>query len=356
MQIVDADGHVAEGASLARAAMQRFPEHITLRTDGRPSLLVEGRRYPTDDGPGAGCPPEHGLSVAEGIRHSTMEGVLADATRDHIDLMVLYPSFGLCAPSIEDPSFAADFCRMYNRWIADYCAPSGGRLYGVAVAPVEHGKVAIDVMREAKDLGLVATMIPPALKKRNLDHPDLDPFYAAACDLDMSLGVHGAPGIHLPKIGVDRFDNYIQVHCISFPFDQMTAMTALVSGGVFDRHPKLRVAFLEAGVGWVPYFVDRMHEHYEKRGDWIPNGWKRDPEEYVEAGNVWVSCEPDEPILPGVIDVLGDDFIMFASDYPHWDGEWPESTHGLRTRTDIGDAARAKIAGANARRFYRIDH
>ena len=76
----------------------------------------------------------------------------------------------------------------------------------------------------------------------------------------MPLGIHGAPGIHLPKIGVDRFTNYIQVHCISFPFDQMTAMTALVSGGVFDRHPQLRVAFLEAGVGWVPFFIDRLHE------------------------------------------------------------------------------------------------
>ena len=89
-----------------------------------------------------------------------------------------------------------------------------------------------------------------------------------AADLDVALGFHGAPGVHLPKIGVDRFTNYIQVHCVSFPFDQMTAMTSLVSGGVFDRHPKLRVAFLEAGVSWVPYFMDRMHEHWEKRGDW----------------------------------------------------------------------------------------
>jgi predicted TIM-barrel fold metal-dependent hydrolase len=197
-------------------------------------------------------------------------------------------------------------------------------------------------------------MIPPALKKRNLDHPDLDPFYAAAVDLDMPLGVHGAPGIHLPKIGVDRFTNYIQVHCISFPFDQMTAMTALISGGVFDRHPKLKVAFLEAGVGWVPYFIDRMHEHYEKRGDWIPNGWKRDPREYVEAGNVWVSCEPEEPILPAVAQIIGSDFIMYASDYPHWDASWPESTKPLRERKDISDEVRAKIAGANARRFYGL--
>jgi predicted TIM-barrel fold metal-dependent hydrolase len=134
----------------------------------------------------------------------------------------------------------------------------------------------------------------------------------------------------------------------------MTAMTAMVSGGVFDRHPRLRVAFLEAGVGWVPYFIDRMHEHFEKRGDWIPNGWQRDPRNYLEAGNIWVSCEPEEPILPGVIDVLGDAFILYASDYPHWDGDWPESTKHLRSRSDISDQARLRIGGENAIRFYGL--
>jgi predicted TIM-barrel fold metal-dependent hydrolase len=318
-------------------------------------LVIEGRNYPEAEGPGAGCPREHGLSTADGIDYSSAEGVLGDADRDQIDTMVLYPSLGLCAPTLEDPDFAAGFARLYNRWIADYCAASNGRLRGIAVTPIEHGEVAIDVMREAKDLGLVATHIPPALKTRNLDHPDLDRFYAAAEDLDMPLGIHGAPGMHLPKVGVDRFTNYIQVHCISFPFDQMTAMTAMISGGVFDRHPGLRVAFLEAGVGWVPFFIDRLHEHFEKRGHWIDNGWQRDPLEYLAAGNIWTTCEPEEPILPGVIDVLGDDFIMFASDYPHWDGEWPESTKHLRTRPDISEETRAKIGGLNAKKFYALN-
>ena len=217
MQIIDADGHVAEGPSLAVEAMRRWPEHITPRADGR-ALVIEGRNYPEADGPGAGCPREHGLSTADGIDYSSAEGVLGDADRDQIDTMVLYPSLGLCAPTLEDPEFAAGFARLYNQWIADYCASSNGRLRGIAVTPIEHGEVAIDVMREAKDLGLVATHIPPALKTRNLDHPDLDRFYAAAVELDMPLGIHGAPGMHLPKVGVDRFTNYIQVHCISFPF------------------------------------------------------------------------------------------------------------------------------------------
>jgi predicted TIM-barrel fold metal-dependent hydrolase len=352
MQIIDADGHVAEARELIGETMQRWPEHVTIGEGGKPHLRIEGRRYPEPHGPGAGCPPEHGLNPDANAR--TVEGVLADADTDHIDTMVLYPSFGLCAPSLEDPEFAAGFARLYNEWIAAYCATGEGRLYGVAVAPVEYVDEAIKIAHEAKELGLVGLMVPPALKTRNLDHPDLDPLYDAATDLDLPLGIHGAPGIHLPKIGVDRFDNYIQVHCISFPFDQMTAMTALVSGGVFDRHPDLRVAFLESGVGWVPYFIDRMHEHYEKRGDWIPNGWRKEPQEYLEAGNIFVSCEPEEPILPGVIEVLGDDFIMYASDYPHWDAAWPESTQELRTRTDISDASRAKVAGENARRLYRL--
>ena len=138
MRIVDADGHVAEGATLALEAMQRWPQLITLRTDGRPSLKIEGRHYPEDRARrrlSAGARAERG----DGINWSSAEGVLGDADRDHIDTMVLYPSFGLCAPSIENPEFAAGFARLYNGWIADYCRPTSGRLRGVAVTPIEHG-------------------------------------------------------------------------------------------------------------------------------------------------------------------------------------------------------------------------
>ena len=354
LHIVDADAHVVEARELVGKCLQRWPEAFQLEAGTPPAVLVEGRHYPEASGPGAGCPPEHGLSKVDGINPWTAEGVLADATRDHIDTMVFYPSFGLCAPSIVDRHVAAGFCRLYNEWLADWCRRGNGRFHGVALVPFEYTGEAIEVLREAKQLGLVAAMIPPACRTRNLDHPDFDPFYQAAAGLDLALGVHGAPGIHLPKIGVDRFDNYIQVHCLSFPFDQMTAMNAMVSGGVFDRHPELRVAYLESGVGWVPYFVDRMHEHYEKRGNWIRGGWQRDPREYVARGNVWVSCESEEPILPAVVEILGADFILYASDYPHWDSDWPESTRPLRERKDLDEDARAKIAGGNARRFYRL--
>jgi predicted TIM-barrel fold metal-dependent hydrolase len=321
--------------------------------DGTPVFVIEGRRYPESTGPGAGCPPQHGLSTAVGDPFSA-GGVLADADRERIDRMVLFPSLALGVGGYVDLAFAGEFARLYNQWIADYCRPSGGRLLPVAIVPLEDVAASVAIVREARAAGCVAVMIPPALRTQNLDHPDLEPFYAAATDLDLGVAIHGAPGVHLPKIGVDRFSNYIQVHCVSFPFDQMTAMTALLSGGVLDRHPRLRVAFLESGVSWVPYFLDRLYEHFEKRADWIPNGWQRAPHEYVDAGQVFVSCEPGETLLPATVEALGADFILYASDYPHWDSEFPESTALLRARSELSEEDRAKILGANARRFFGL--
>ena len=91
-------------------------------------MLTEGRRYPEDTGPGAGCPPEHGLSTAAGINPFTPDGMLADADRDGIDQMVFFPSFGLRAPSIESRSLAVGFAELYNEWIADWCRRGNGTL------------------------------------------------------------------------------------------------------------------------------------------------------------------------------------------------------------------------------------
>ncbi len=355
--VVDADAHMIEGTPFAIEALERWPEKVrVVETDGGvPGITIEGRRYPESTGPGAGCPPDWGMNTAEGIDPSTVEGMLRDADREGIDRMVLYPSLGIAIPGFEDPVFGGEIARLYNHFIGDWCRDSDGRLFGVGVVPIEDVDQSVAMLGEIVEKGLVAVMLPPALRDRNLDHPDLDPFYASAAEAGLPLGIHGAPGVHLPKIGVDRFDNYIQVHCISFPFDQMAAMTALVSGGVFERHPSLKVAFLEAGVGWAPYFLERMHEHFEKRGDWIEGGWKRPPREYLERGQIWVSCEPEEAMLPAVVDELGRDFIMYASDYPHWDSDFPESSGPLRERPDIDEATREAILGGNAARLYGLN-
>ena len=355
MRVIDCDAHVIEGRELMLELMQRFPDKLCMSDtpqDGS-ALLIEGRRYPQAFGPGAGCRAEEGMCLDRGANPFSVDGVLQDADKEGIDTMVFFPSAALGLPAYDDQHFAAEVARSYNRWLADYCRQGNGRLYGVALVPIEDVATSIQIMREAKKLGLVATMIPAVLKRRNLDHPDLDPFYSAAEELDMPVGVHGAPGIHLPKLGTERFDNYLQVHCLSFPFDMMVATTALVLGGVLERHPRLRVALLESGVGWVPYFFDRMDEHVEKRGRLTPQ-CKRAPREYLQRGQIYVSCEPEESTVAFAASALGPDFILYASDYPHWDSDFPASTKPLRERTDLSDDVRRRIMSDNGARLYGL--
>ena len=356
LYVVDADAHAVEPLEFFSELLQRFPDHVTLRTDTKLGVLIEGRPYPQYEGPGAGCPPQHGLTTAPGVDPGSVDGVLANADTDGIDEMVLFPSFGLCVPTLEDPVLGAGLARMYNRWASEFCNKSAGRLHGVAVVPIEHGQEAVKVMEEAKDLGLVATSSRPPSRTGISTTPistlSTRPQSPSTCPWVCT----GHRGSTSPRSVLTASTNYIQVHCVSFPFDQMFAMTALVSGGVFDRHPTLRVAFLEAGAGWLPWFVERLGEHYESRGDWIPNGWQRPPAQYVESGNVSVTCEPDEDALPCVVELLGDKCVMFASDYPHWDGAWPRASTELKEHAEgrVAPEALARVAAGNAQLFYNL--
>src|ERR1051326_815212 len=167
VEFVDADAHVVE-AEMAPECLKRWPKEFTFDAANR-QIRTEGRRYPEFEGPGAGCPPEPGLTTSPGGDPYPPEGTLANADVDGIDPMVFYPSFGLRAPSIESRKVAIEFCDFYNEWIAGWCGRGKGRFHGVAVVPLEYVDDAIAVMRKARKLGLVATMVPPALKSTRLN-------------------------------------------------------------------------------------------------------------------------------------------------------------------------------------------
>jgi predicted TIM-barrel fold metal-dependent hydrolase len=162
--------------------------------------------------------------------------------------------------------------------------------------------------------------------------------------------------MNVPLPAADRFANYAQVHCLSFPVDQMVAFTALAMGGVLDRLPTLRVAFLESGTGWVPYFVHRMHEHFEKRPELLP-GLRTDPRELLARGQCFFSFEAEEPMLGPCVEQLGDGWLVYASDYPHWDCDFPGTVTEVRERAAAGGLGAdtiARLLGENARRLYAL--
>jgi len=356
MRVIDADAHVYEDTAAWRALEVARPGWLGFTTSGDQSVYaVEGRPYPIQEGRGVGAPVERATNpdAAEGAWNTTAR--LHDMDTEGIDVQVLYGSFAIGVSTYRDAGLAADVACAYNDWMLDVvCAAAPDRLKAVAVVPFQDVDRAIDELRRAVDMGAVGVTIPPALGDDNLDDPSLLPFFEAATDLDVAVGVHGAPGMHLPLPAAGRFANYAQVHTLSFPVDQMVAFTALAMGGVLDRFPTLRIAFLEAGIGWVPSFVYRMREHYEKQHEILP-GMKSDPRELIERGQCYFSFECEEQLLGEYVEHLGDTSIVYASDYPHWDSDFPGTVDEARARaTPLGSEPVERLLGTNAARLYGI--
>ncbi len=273
-----------------------------------------------------------------------------------IERTVLYPTAGLASGLIQDRDWAVALARAYNDWLHARYMQYSPRLIGMAIVPVQAPAAAAEELRRAvAELGMPGAVLPAVtITDRPYGHPDYAPLLEEANRLGCALGIHGAVSL---RLGIDQFDTFIKSHTLEHPFGQMIQLTSLLFDGCFDRYPNIRWAFLEAGVGWVPYMMDRMDEEWERRGQrWAPH-LTRKPSEIIRGGNLYFSCEIEERTLPYVIDMLGADQILWASDYPHerehsqYLGDLPEFT----AREDISAEAKRKILYDNALRFYGLD-
>ncbi len=323
------------------------------RSAGRWVAEIEGKLYPRQDGPGCGVRIDRSTNPLCAAGAADVDARLADMDAEGIDVQVLYGGLVLGVTGYDDAGLALDVCRAYNDWLlGTVCAQAPARLKGVAAVPGQDVGRAIGEAERARGAGAVAVTIPPVVGAANLDDPSLLPFFEACASLDLAVAVHSAPGMNLPLPGAERFDNYAMVHALSFPVDQMVALTALALGGVLHRLPALRVAFLESGIGWVPYFVHRLHEHHEKLPDLLGDG-VGDPRDFLERGQCYFSFEAEETLLETYVEHLGDTSLVYASDYPHWDSDFPGTVEAVRAR-GLPDESLARALGGNALRLYGL--
>jgi len=132
------------------------------------------------------------------------------------------------------------------------------------------------------------------------------------------------------------------------------AMIATIIGGVFERFPKLSIAYLESGVGWVPYMMDRLDEEVEKRAAEEAPYLTKLPSEYIASGRIFFGIECGEKTIPDGVRWGLDHTLLYSSDYPHWDGDWPHTVNKVRERKDLSDDIKRKILHDNGARFYRL--
>lgn len=335
MSVIDADGHVTE-----------THEQVAKYLDD------PFRRRPTNQLflPWDGW--DRRMLGTLGEYASTADAWLKALDRGGMEMAVLYPTLGLFMSFLKDRQWAVALCRAYNSFMHEEFTKKTPRLKAVALLALQDPEAAARELRRAvRELGCVGAMLA-ADGAHVLGDARFTPIYEEAARLDTMLGVH-ASGSHLGGGGLELFPAFIQTHTCSHAFGQMRQLTSIILEGIPERFPTLRIAFLEAGCGWAPYWIERMDEEYSKRASEAPL-LKKKPSDYVRSGKIYFSCEADECLLPQALKLIGDDQILYASDYPHWDGSYPHSLAELRAREDLTDAQKRKVLGANARRLYKL--
>src|SRR5262249_37297570 len=187
-----------------------------------------------------------------------------------IDAVVLFPTLSaIPIAAIQDAGFGLAMARAYNNWLAEFCQMAPHRLYGVAQVPLLHLDAAIaEATRAVTQLGMRMVFLRPnPYAGRGWTDRLYDPFWACIQDLGIPFAFHeGTFAKGIPTAGIDRFESYFFQHIVSHPFEQQLACLSLIAGGVLERFPRLQVAFMESGTGWLPYWLHRIDEHYESLG------------------------------------------------------------------------------------------
>lgn len=350
---IDADGHVVEpeemwSSYLSAELLPLAPRWVT-DTQGRTRRLIGGRVQPHIPFPQTEYASHPVLGAAD------PKSRLEEMDQHGIEVSVIYPSAALHFASIPEPDVVIALTRAYNDWLADFCATDPSRLIGIAALPQCDIPASIaEARRGVEKLGFRGVFLRPnPIAGRTFDNPAFDPLWSTLEGLDVPVGVHEATTMNVPEAGTDRYDNYMFLHVISHPHEHQMAMLSLICGGVLERHPRLRFAFLESGCGWVPYWLERMEQHVAYWGG-ASMALALSPSEYF-ARQCYVSPFADESVLPDVIARIGASKLIYTSDYPYPYTSTPRFPDALRNRDDVATDAMKQILRDNAIGFYRLD-
>ena len=274
---------------------------------------------------------------------------LADQDRDGVGAEIIYPSVGMVLCNHPDFDYKRACMTAYNRWLQEYCAEAPDRLYGMAqvtMASVEEG---VEELRRAKDMGFKGVMMPGNPRHQDYDHVDYGPFYEAAVDLKIPLSFHILTSSS-DQLGAPRGPRINGFCSIIRGCQDIIGM--FIFGGVFQRHPKLKLVCVEADAGWAPHYMYRMDHAYKRHRYWMKcDELERLPSEYF-LENVYMTFQDDWTAFK-FRDSCNIRRLMWANDFPHSDSTWPWSQEMLEEHTaDMTEQERDWVLHDNVVELY----
>ena len=362
--IIDADTHISESPEMwamfdkemygRRPVLLSLPDD-TLYGSWNKTWLIDGNIFPKPAGkggfrlitPSASKVQANRKDLSVACRDMTdIPGRLADMDRLGIATQVVYPTLFLVYLT-DDPALDVALSRAYNRFIAQACGQSHGRIHWVAIPPLRDIAASVRELHWAKKNGAVGVFFRGMEGNYTLDNPRFHPVYQAASDLDLAICVH--TGSSTPVIS-EMFDLERNRQWSHSAFPPLHAFRDLVLNQIPDIFPKLRFGFLEASASWIPFLIHKLKNDNTKR--W-KSSWKS-PRDLFEDCRFYVACEADED-LNYLTEYAGADHLISGSDYGHNDpAEQAQLVKQLQAREDVAPSLIEKILCDNPRQFYRM--
>ena len=377
-RVFDADAHGSLSPrmweDLAEPYRRRRPRPVTIHDESglgnyTAGWLIEGSVEPHALGPGAqqaNTPRnvllEYGADIKRehcSIGSMTLaapEARLQDMDRMGFDAQMLFPST-LYAHMTNDAGLEAALYRSYNRYVAGQCRAAPSRLKWSGLLPLGDQSQALGALEEMQRLGARAAVVFGTAGDRLLSDPSLMPVWDEFARTGLPLCVHmGMSYPPLARLGRSIYDG----HIIGMSLPAQLAFMAIVGHRMLERYADLRVAFLEFGAEWIFYMVSRM-DHYlpldrgaHPLGLSMPN--PRDlPQssvrDSVKSGRVFMAAEADDKMLHQLFDLIGEDHVLFSSDFPHGEGR-ENAALEILGRQDLSAAQKQKLLYDNTVRFF----
>ena len=279
-----------------------------------------------------------------------------DMDLEGVDVNMVLPSGGVPAfCGLDDVALEQAVYRAYHRFVADYCAPYPERLTSLVLVSARDAAASVAEIRRCGEEAWPVGVFPICPPELSLDDPDWEPIWAAAQDYDLTVVIHSfTMTVPYPPGTWDNWDNVFIQRAAGHVWNAQRNMAALIGAGVLDRYPALRLTSLECGHGWLAFWASRLDELAEMSRHALPP-LARKPSEYIRGPQYFQSIQlhEGELSLRQALEALGEDTLMFATDYPHSESWFPKSVEAVLGWTSIGETAMRKLLWDNAAHCYR---
>jgi predicted TIM-barrel fold metal-dependent hydrolase len=370
-KLVSADSHIAEPGDLwikriDRRFLDRAPRILT--TNEGDFFVIDGKTKILEDSPGDGIGllatkrkyadpqgydfgfngiwsdvPEAAYDPAERIREIDREGIEAE---------LIYTSFGLGMFALPDLEYRRACMVAFNDWLAEFCAASPKRLFGIAMLPTDDIDRDVAEMTRCAKLGMKGAMISISQdSQKDYSDPSFEKLWSAAEELEMPISLHVAAS---ETTFMATGNMWADFACVFTP--TMYSIVTMLFSGIFDRHPGLKVVSVENDASWPLPVLERMddrwlHDRKWAWGDALSSG--RKPSEIFHDHVSCTFMRDRTAILNR--EIIGRKNIMWGSDYPHFDGAWPASGASLASQFEgVPLADQRRIGRENAIELYKL--